>query len=151
MSSEALGPVGHVAFVVADVRQAMMSMPALRVRWSSVTRPTARLQDGSGAVSEVQVDYVASSGGEPRIKLISAVEGSLFVPASGGAVHHVSYWVDDLEATTGVLTALGWTVEATGLEPDGSPRFRYLVGTDGHRIELGRSALRQEFDAWADG
>ncbi|HIY64957.1 MAG TPA: VOC family protein [Candidatus Agrococcus pullicola] len=150
MLEETLGPVGHVAFVVPDVREAMRAMAPCGLRWSSVTRPTALMQGAAGTVQEVHVDYVASAGGEPRVKLISAVPGSVFETPERGGIHHLSYWVDDLESATYRLSTQGWSVEATGLESHGAPRFRYLIDTNGSRIELGQTALRQEFDDWAD-
>jgi hypothetical protein len=149
-----LGPVGHIAFVTDDFEGTLEAFEAAGVRWSSVTRPVARLQTPDGLVGEHPVSYAAAAGGEPRIKVVSAASGSIFVPVvapSGGpAVHHLSYWVAEIEGVTAALVGAGWVVEATGLDPDGSVRYRYLVHPLAGRIELGLEANRAEFDAWAD-
>jgi catechol 2,3-dioxygenase-like lactoylglutathione lyase family enzyme len=149
-----LGPVGHVAFVTDDFDGTLAALAAAGVRWSSVTRPVARLEAADGRVGEHPVSYAAAAGGEPRIKVISAASGSVFVPAVAGsgvlAVHHLSYWVADIEAATASLLPAGWVVEATGLDTDRSVRYRYLVHALAGRIELGLEANRPEFDAWAD-
>lgn len=144
-----LGPVAHVAMVVDDVAAAASSLAACGLEWSAITHPVARLRDTDGRVEDIAVDYVTTRGGEPRLKLLSAVAGSFFV-AGASAVHHVSYWVDDIEAVTAVLCERGWTVERSGVDLDGSLRYRYLRESEGPRLELGRRSDREEFDAWAD-
>jgi catechol 2,3-dioxygenase-like lactoylglutathione lyase family enzyme len=143
-----LGPVGHVGIVVADLPAAMVALARTGVRWSAVQHPVARLRLPHGLLQEIEVGYVAQSGGEPRLKLIEGTAGTYFTPAPG--VHHVAYWVDDLDRATAHLVAAGHLVEATGEDPDGSARYRYLLGPAGLRIELGLQANRAAFDAWAD-
>lgn len=145
-----LGHVGHVAFVVDDVSSTMAVFAALGTCWSSVSKPTARLQMPTGEIVEVEVDYVASSRGEPRVKLLSTAPGTLFSRGFGSPIHHISYWVEDLERTTERLVAIGWVVEATGLDESSCPRYRYLRSTDGRRVELGLTSERGVFDAWAE-
>jgi catechol 2,3-dioxygenase-like lactoylglutathione lyase family enzyme len=144
-----LGPVGHVGIVVADLPAAMAAFARTGLRWSTVQRPVARLRLPDGRLQEIEVGYVAQSGGEPRLKLIEGADGTYFQPAPG--VHHVAHWVDDLDRATAVLVAAGHVVEATGEDPDDSVRYRYLLGPAGLRIELGLRANRVGFDAWADG
>ncbi|MCS5722725.1 VOC family protein [Herbiconiux sp. CPCC 203407] len=137
-----------------DFEGTLAVFAAAGVRWSSVTRPVARLEAADGRVGEHPVSYAAAVGGEPRIKVISAASGSVFVPVVAGpgvlAVHHLSYWVADVEVATAALVGAGWVVEATGLDADDSVRYRYLVHPLAGRIELGLEANRAEFDAWAD-
>jgi catechol 2,3-dioxygenase-like lactoylglutathione lyase family enzyme len=143
-----LGPVGHVGSVVADLPAAMAALARTGVRWSAVQHPVARLRLPDGRLEEIVVGYVAQGGGEPRLKLIGGVAGTYFTPAPG--VHHLAHWVDDLERATTALVAAGHVVEATGEDPDGTARYRYLLGAAGVRVELGLRAHRDEFDAWAD-
>ena len=153
MNSDAeayLGPVAHVAFVVVEVSVAMKAFQVLGTSWSTVRRPTAKLRMPMGEVVETKVDYVTSSRGEPRVKLVSAAPGTLFSKRHGGPVHHVSYWVEDLDKTTERLIAAGWIVEATGLDESARPRYRYLRSPDGRRSELGVISGRDAFDAWAE-
>src|SRR5699024_4507652 len=96
-----------------------------------------------------EIDYVTTAGAEPRLKLLSTVDDTLFEKASVGP-HHLSYWVRDINDVTCELLRSGWRVEATGLDSDGSARYRYLVGPSGLRIELGIEGFRNEFDRWAN-
>ncbi|MFD2353658.1 hypothetical protein ACFSTC_36975 [Nonomuraea ferruginea] len=67
-------------------------------------------------------------------------------------LHHLTYWVADIEeATAGLLATGRYRVEADGLEPDDSVRFRYLLNDLGLRIELGLLANKPGFDSWAAG
>jgi catechol 2,3-dioxygenase-like lactoylglutathione lyase family enzyme len=143
-----LGPVGHVGLVVADLQVAMAALGTTGVRWSTVQHPVARLRLADGRLEELQVGYVAQRGGEPRIKLIGGVEGTYFDPTAG--VHHLAHWVDDLDRATHALVDAGHVVEATGEEPDGTARYRYVMGPTGVRVELGLRENRAAFDAWAD-
>jgi hypothetical protein len=150
-SELSLGPVAHIGLVVRDLTAAMETVAATGTRWSSVTTPSVVLQLADGVVERVDVRYVAGRGSEPRIKLIEGPAGSYFGAVPGQAVvHHLAYWVDDLEEMTYHLLERGYNVEATGLEPDGvTPRYRYLLAPGLLRVELGLIANRAEFDAWA--
>lgn len=145
-----LGPVGHVGFIVDDFDAAMAGLAAAGTTWSSVLTPAVALQVADGRREEFTVRYVAAAGAEPRLKIISGVSGSYFAAVPGNAVHHLSYWVNDLATATARLIEAGFTDEATGLDADGAARYRYLVGPGGIRIELGLESNRAEFDAWAN-
>lgn len=145
-----LGPVAHIGLVADDFDAAVATLAATGVRWSSVTHPIARLERPDGRVDEHELAYVAAAGGEPRVKVIAVASGSVFAPGRGTTVHHLSYWVDDIATATTALEAAGWTVEATGREPDGSLRYRYLTHPAAPRIELGLTRNRPAFDTWAD-
>ena len=145
-----LGPLAHIGLVADDFDAAYRAFTAIGVRWSTVTHPVARLTLPDGTVREYEVAYVAAAGGEPRLKLLSAAAGSVFAAGSGTAVHHLSYWVEQIGPVTTQLQRAGWVVEASGHEADGSVRYRYLVHPAAGRIELGLTRNRAEFDAWAD-
>ncbi|MFE6820877.1 VOC family protein, partial [Streptomyces sp. NPDC057690] len=73
----------------------------------------ARTQEGS-----VPRLRTAVSREQPQIELLEAVPGTHLVPPAGTGLHHIGYYVDDLEAATEALTALdiplvrgeSWTV-----------------------------------------
>lgn len=146
-----IGKVGHIAYVVDDVRSAMALHAAGGTRWCELRRPTAVLRLPRGDVIEAAVDYVAARGGEPRLKLISRAPGTIFDGPPANHVHHLSYWVHELDAPTDALVAAGWRIEADGIAEDGTVSYRYLVTPDGMRIELGLERNRAAFDEWADG
>ena len=150
-SSELLGPVAHIGLLVADLPGAMGTLAATGIQWSSVAEPEAVLRMPDGRVVRENVRYVAQSGGEPRLKMISGRPGGYFAPVLGDtALHHLSHWVDDLDATVCQLEAEGYRTEATGLEPYGEKaRYVYLVAPGLVRVELGLRTNREEFDGWA--
>lgn len=72
---------------------------------------------------------------EPRLELVRSVDGTPFQPSSSG-LHHVGYWCDDVESTSAMLAADGWTWECGGTFADGSPAWAYHFNPLGFRIEL---------------
>lgn len=129
----------------------MKILAATGMDFSLVLEPEAILRLPDGTVSREIVQYVAQTGGEPRVKLIAGRDGGYFAPIEGKiAVHHVSYWVDDLLPAVCQLEAAGFEVEATGLETDGvTARYAYMVAPGVVRVELGLVANRAQFDDWA--
>jgi hypothetical protein len=145
----------HLGFVVADLDAAMAELERLGHRWSSVRTPQARILRNTAAGRAVHgpevttVRYVVTSGPLPRLKLIEEVRGTFWERDGGHGPHHLTYWVDDLEAESAQLIASGARPDADGLESDGSVRYRYLILATGIRIELSRRPLRDEFEEWA--
>jgi hypothetical protein len=72
---------------------------------------------------------------EPRLEILQAVPGTLWMPADSG-VHHLGYWSDDVDADLATLTATGLTVEARAPLPDGSSLWAYCKAASGPRVEL---------------
>jgi hypothetical protein len=143
--------VAHIGLVVADLGPVMNAMAAAGHRWSSVAQPVAVLLLADGTIERTPVRYVTTAGGEPRVKIIEGRAGTYFQPSGdASAIHHLTYWVPELDGPTARLVQSGFVVEATGLEPDeATPRYRYLIAPGRLRIELGLSANRAEFDTWA--
>ena len=151
LQSGQLAAAEHVGLVVPSINDAMQSMGQLGYRWSSVARPCATVRRG-GRVEENELLYVTTCGPLPRIKMIEEVPGSYWIQDREGlAFHHLSYWVDDLtESTEHLLSGGNYRIDADGLNPDGTLRYRYLRGGAGIRIELGLRANRDEFERWAE-
>lgn len=143
--------VAHVGIVVDDLEAAMAEVPAVG-GWSSILEPetTVRLADGS--IERRMVRYVTAAGAPAHVKLIESAPGSIWAPTGGvQQLHHLTYWVEDLETATALLHKAGYRTEGDGLEDDGSVRFRYLLSPLGLRVELGLLANKPAFDAWAAG
>jgi hypothetical protein len=149
-AGQLLSGAEHVGLVVPCIKAAMRSLGQLGHCWSPIARPRAILRRG-GQVEENDLLYVTTSGPLPRIKIIQEVTGSYWRPDREGlAFHHLSYWVDDLtESTEHLLSGGNFRIDADGLNPDGTLRYRYLIGGAGIRIELGLRANREEFERWA--
>lgn len=148
--SEALGGVAHVGIVVDDLEAAMADLPLVGC-WSTVLEweTTVRLADGS--VERRPVRFVTAAA-PAHVKLIESAPGSIWAPTGGHQqLHHLTYWVNDLEVATAQLHEAGYRTEGDGLEDDGSVRFRYLLSPLGLRVELGLLANKPAFDSWAAG
>jgi hypothetical protein len=143
--------VAHIGLVVADLEPVMDALAAAGHRWSEVAQPLAVLLLPDGTIERTAVRYVTTAGDEPRVKIIEGRAGTYFEPrADASAIHHLTYWVAELDRPTARLVQAGFAIEATGLEPDEvTARYRYLVAPGHVRIELGLRANRAEFDTWA--
>jgi catechol 2,3-dioxygenase-like lactoylglutathione lyase family enzyme len=64
-------------------------------------------------------------------------------PTGQEYVHHIAYWVDDLEAESRYLIERGFTVEFTAPPGDRLRGFGYLRSPGGLRIELEDSARKE--------
>ncbi len=148
-----LGPVAHLGFVVDDLDATMARLGAeWGLSWAPVraVRAVVRSAGSGGAGTQAHdVRFVTSSQGQPYVKLIEAVPGSVWSPDLGDRLDHWTFWVDDLEGAVTDLEREGYSLEATGLEEDERPRYSYLRSPQGWRIELGRESNRAEFEAWA--
>lgn len=141
----------HIAFIVLDLDAAMSDFAALGHQWAPISTPTATLRLADARREATVVRYVTSSGPLPRVKLIEEVPGTYWVRQTGGGVHHLTYWVDDIEAASAPLIAQGACIDADGLDAAGELRYRYLKLPSGPRVEFGLTAKRPEFERWADG
>jgi len=83
---------------------------------------------------------IAYSADEPRLELVQAIPGTLWMPADSG-VHHVGYWSDDVDADIAHLLRRGLSLEVKAPSPDGSTRWAYCKGDRGPRIELVSRAM----------
>jgi len=72
----------------------------------------------------------------PRVEIVQAIAGTLWMPAEGSGIHHVGYWSDDLASDAARLEAQGYVTEAKGVRPDGALAWAYHKSQRGPRIEL---------------
>lgn len=89
----------------------------------------------------------------PRLHLIERIAGTPWQMAPGAAAHHLSYWVEDLEAATRELAGLGFSEECGDAAEDPAARTWGYFSRDGGRtrIELMRRQLpAPEWDAMLD-
>jgi hypothetical protein len=91
--------------------------------------------------------HMTYSMNEPRLELIEAVPGTIWVPADSG-IHHLGYWSDDVDADVAHLVAAGMSLDVTGLLPDGSSMWAYCSGAGRTRTELVSRALQPSLTAW---
>jgi catechol 2,3-dioxygenase-like lactoylglutathione lyase family enzyme len=139
-----LGPPVQIAYVVADVRAAAAQWAQ---RWGAgpffvrehidvhdvVYRGQPGVFDHSSAYGQwgqVMVELVQDHGPGP-----SAVR-DMYAPGESG-LHHLAYFVDDLDATTARLVADGYEL-AMSAASGGGVRFHFLDArhSHGHMFEL---------------
>ena len=89
----------------------------------------------------------AYSMSEPRLEVLQAVPGTVWVPSNSG-IHHLGYWSDDVDADLAVLAEAGLQVEVKAPTPKGSSLWAYCRGESGPRIELVSRALEPMMAEW---
>ncbi|MFC5816197.1 VOC family protein [Nonomuraea harbinensis] len=145
--------VAHVGIVVDDLEEAVAATTPVAGGWSDILEWDTVVRFPDGSREQRPVRFVTAASGPAHVKMIESAEGSVWAPTGGvQQLHHLTYWVPDIEeATAGLLATGRYRVEADGLEPDDSVRFRYLLNDLGLRIELGLLANKPGFDSWAAG
>lgn len=83
---------------------------------------------------------IAYSASEPRLELLQAIPGTIWVPTEAG-VHHLGYWSDDVDADVAALLERGCHLEAQAPSADGSSMWAYCNSDAGPRIELVSRAI----------
>lgn len=148
-----LGRVAHLGFVVDDLDATMARLGVeWGLSWAPVRAVRALVRVADSREPEPQghdVRFVTSRQGDPYVKLIEAVPGSVWPPDGGDRLDHWTFWVTSLRDAVSDLERKGYALEATGLEEDGRPRYAYLRSPQGWRIELGCESNRGEFETWA--
>jgi catechol 2,3-dioxygenase-like lactoylglutathione lyase family enzyme len=69
-------------------------------------------------------------------------------PGGNEYVHHIAYWVDDIEAESRHLVDRGFTVEFTSPPGDQLRGFGYLVSPGGMRVELEDIRRKEPIAKW---
>jgi hypothetical protein len=127
--------------VVYDLDAALTKFSELfRYRWSDAFegRIQVGLRDGD---REIPLRFVYSRT-VPRIEVIQAIEGTLWVPSTGSGIHHLGYWSDDVEGDGARLEAHDYALEALGRVPNGAVPWSYHKAPDGFRVEPVDRALQ---------
>jgi hypothetical protein len=143
----------HTGLVVEDLSLAMKTLHELAgYHWTSVMEleVTARTPHGLQHASQ---RFVLSLE-EPRLELVEAIPGTVWVSDGSNGAHHVGYWADaDRIATlSAALTDLGLPVEASNdTVADGQLLWVYHRGLGSIRIELLSTVMRPPMEAWIAG
>ena len=136
--------------VVDDLDVALTNLSELfGYRWSDAFegRVLVRLPDGD---REVLLRFVYSRT-VPRIEVIQAIEGTVWVPSAGSGIHHLGYWSDDVEGDAAGLEKSGYVMEALGRVPNRAAPWSYHRAPGGVRVELVDRALQPMLEAfWSD-
>lgn len=157
MEHEPLVPVDgfyHVGLIVTDFDTALDELGStMGLEWASVQRRTFEAREPNGVVAaDFRVTY--SISGPPHFEIVEACPGTIWLPQSGGGVHHLGYWSHDLAADSERLTNAGYQWETTYNNPevDGPFGFTYhTLPATGQRIELVDIGRKSAFDGWLAG
>jgi hypothetical protein len=135
--------------VVDDLDAALLRLSELfGYRWSDVFEGQVQvwLPDGD---REIPLRFVYSRT-FPRIEVIQAIEGTVWVPSAGSGIHHLGYWSDDVEGDGARLEEDGYVMEARGRVPNGAAPWSYHWAPAGFRVELVDRALQPMLERfWA--
>ena len=138
----------HTGIVVDDFDEALEWFTKVAgYRWTDVVEVDQVAQTPEGEITIPM--RMAYSGASPRLELIQAVPGTIWVPADSG-VHHLGYWSDDVESDLATLEATGMRCEVKAFNPDGSGTvlWAYCKGQTGPRIELVSRAMEPFIAYW---
>ena len=117
----------------------------LGYRWCEpVNRETTIITAAGEQVIPMHMTY---SMDEPRLEIIEAVPGTLWMPADSG-IHHLGFWSDDVDGDVAGLVAGGMTLDVTGLFPDGSTMWAYCSAPGRTRTELVSRAMQASMNGW---
>ncbi len=141
----------HTGIVVEDYEGTLAQLSALfGYVFGEEIRGTHPVTLASGETVMWESAFCYSLNG-PRLEIIRANPGTVWVPSDSG-VHHLGYWSDDVAADMEALVAQGYEVELFGPGPDGVPMYAYTKHPTGPRIELVTRAVLPMFEKyWVDG
>ena len=87
----------HIGVIVDDLDAALMELTEMfGYEWCpplAVQTPVV-LADGE-MMLDLRFTYSVTT---PRVEVVQAIPGTLWVPAIGSGIHHAGYWSDDLTA-----------------------------------------------------
>lgn len=106
--------IWHIGFAVPELEGGKKELgDVFGLRWRPTRVRKLTLVEVTGQSHDVEILVTFSLGGPFAVEVWQAVPGTpLDIPDSGG-VHHIGYWVDDLDAEASRLDALGYPRFAT--------------------------------------
>jgi catechol 2,3-dioxygenase-like lactoylglutathione lyase family enzyme len=143
--SFALNPADlyHIGIVVPDIESAAKRLTAVAgYTWTKPIEATMAVTTSDGDI-EVPFRFVYSVQA-PHLEVVQEVPGTVWTAPTGGAAHHLGYWVDDIAGTAAALEAAGYRQEARPAG-DALSAFAYYLDPAGVRIEIVDRALFPDF------
>jgi hypothetical protein len=123
----------HVGIVVDDLDATLQRLTdTAGYRWCDQYAGDQEVTTPDGEIT-IPLRF-AYSVDEPRLEIIEAVPGTLWVPADSG-LHHLGYWSDDVAGDTAALVERGYRVDAEAMLDD-LALWTYCSAPGGPRIEL---------------
>jgi len=136
----------HRGIVVNDLDAAKKWLTdTLGYRWCDEYAGEQEVETPGGQ-TKVQIHF-AYSLDEPRLELLQAVPGTVWVPSDSG-IHHLGYWSDDVDGDVRSLVADGATVQVKAPGGDAESLWAYLMTPTGIRVELVSRAIEPLMRDW---
>lgn len=139
----------HTAVIVPDVEAAMARLTHLAGHeWMMPLEHPVPVWSADGeATVTLRMVYSRGEPGYPRLELIQEVPGTIWSRSPGSAIHHVGYFVDDVQASSQALVDEGVPIEVCGCMGATRPTgFSYHLTPEGLRIEVVRRSVLQEME-----
>jgi len=139
----------HIGVVVQDLDRAMDELgTSLGYEWTSVRAMNTELLVPAGS-KPVSLRLAFTRQGPPWLEFIEGPADSVWSAAGGNALHHVAFWVDDLEGERRHLESQGMAFEVGGMSADGQlSGFAYHLNPHGGRVELVDVRLKDGLERW---
>lgn len=145
----------HTGSIVDDIERAMHDMTeAFGTRWCAPSKGGRTEVWTPAGMVEFENRLVFSLDSAHRVELIEQVDASELPPVPGGRpLHHLGYWVTDLDVARGEFEAMGYPVYFARLTDDGSKTLvsYHINPTGGLFIELLDRSIRPSIEAWING
>lgn len=126
----------EVGLVVANLEATIEAFhKAFGYSFSQIVEGVLPTRDAEGDTTPPM--RLAVSLQKPQLELLEAVPGTSLVPPGGTGLHHIGYYVDDLQAASEALAAIGMPLRRGGFNGDTYPySWAYHEMSDGTLIEL---------------
>jgi hypothetical protein len=145
----------HTGAIVDDIERAMDDMTAaFGTEWCAPSKGGRTEVWTPGGMVEFENRLVFSLDPAHRVELIEQVDVSELPPAPDGRpLHHLGYWVSDLDSARAEMEAMGYPVYFARLSDDRSTTLvSYHVNpTGGLFIELLDRTIQPSIEAWING
>ncbi len=152
MTSLGMAGLWHTGLIVDDLDAAMAAYSdILGVEWASPKRNQTPVRGPRGIVErETWLTYSLGSG--HHIELIQEISGGVWSPPSPQPrLHHMGFWVDDLQAESARLVDKGYPLHLTGPSEEGALNFAYHDAKQGALfIELNMASNRAMVLDWIE-
>ena len=134
------GDLYHTGIVVEDLDEALTFWTETAgYRWGPTVGGDTPVVTPDGEITVPM--RIAYSADEPRLELVQAIPGTLWMPADSG-VHHVGYWSDDVDADVARLLRRRARARGQGPRARRIDAVGVLQGRPGPRIELVSRAMQ---------
>jgi|ETNmetMinimDraft_35_1059890.scaffolds.fasta_scaffold307311_1 hypothetical protein len=140
----------HIGVVVPNLDKAMDELgAAFGYDWSTIRDVDfVDLATPNGKTS-AKLRIAFASPGPPWVEVIEARDASVWSASTGAALHHLAYWVDDLEKESEHLESVGMGFELGRSDEEGRlSGFAYHLNPQGGRVELVDESGRDGLERW---